>query len=170
MRPQPIAQRLGKRRSSLRNSMVLARIAGSWQSGACYVQRAENPRALAFFPPSFPPLSVVLYYHLRSPLLPPSLRLTQPIPFAFFGRSSRKQNEAPPRSRFHTSSLLFPYLFLARKSSRHLHNTLGDALFFNDFRAHRTRRTTSSFSCALSLSLSPLLFVSFFLFFKSVCA
>lgn len=154
MRPQPIAQRLGKRRSSLRNSMVLARIAGSWQSGACYVQRAENPRALAFFPPSFPPLSVVLYYHLRSPLLPPSLRLTQPIPFAFFGRSSRKQNEAPPRSRFHTSSLLFPYLFLARKSSRHLHNTLGDALFFNDFRAHRTRRTTSSFSCALSLSLS----------------
>ena len=95
-----------------------------------------------------------------------SLSLSKPIPFAFFGRSSRKQNEAPPRSRFHTSSLLSPYLFLARKSSRHLHNTLGDVLFFLTIFVHihsshfRRVDTLFLFSFSFFFSLS-----SFFFFF-----
>lgn len=140
MRPQPIA-RLGKRRSSLRNSPVLARIAGSWQSGACYVQRAENPRALAFFSLSSSLLSVVLYYHLRSPSLlslPSSLPLSLSLQSSQFlspSLAARPENGMRPRRglvftprRFYSPLSL--YLFLARKSSRHLHNTLGDALFF----------------------------------------
>lgn len=113
---------------------------------------------------------------LLSFAIPPSslslfLSLSKPIPFAFFGRSSRKQNEAPPRSRFHTSSLLSPYLFLARKSSRHLHNTLGDVLFFLTIFVHihsshfRRVDTLFLFSFSFFFSLS-----SFFFFFKSVCA
>ena len=167
------SHRLGKRRSSLRNSTVLARIAGSWQSGACYVQRAENPRALAFFPSppplplSSPPFFIIICDPpLFSFSLSLSLSLSKPIPFAFFGRSSRKQNEAPPRSRFHTSSLLSPYLFLARKSSRHLHNTLGDVLFFLTIFVHihsshfRRVDTLFLFSFSFFFSLS-----SFFFFF-----
>lgn len=128
---------------------------------------------LLFSPPLlFPSL---LRRSLLSFAIPPSslslfLSLSKPIPFAFFGRSSRKQNEAPPRSRFHTSSLLSPYLFLARKSSRHLHNTLGDVLFFLTIFVHihssHFRRVDTlflfSFSFFLSLSL-------IFLFFLRAC-
>lgn len=126
-----------------------------------------KPSCTCFFPlpsSSSPLLSAVLYYHLRSPPLYSSLSLSKPIPFAFFGRSSRKQNEAPPRSRFHTSSLLSPYLFLARKSSRHLHNTLGDVLFFLTIFVHihssHFRRVDTLFFFFLSLS-------SFFFFLRA---
>ena len=127
-----------------------------------------KPSCTCFFPlpsSSSPLLSAVLYYPLRSPSLL-FLSLSKPIPFAFFGRSSRKQNEAPPRSRFHTSSLLSPYLFLARKSSRHLHNTLGDVLFFLTIFVHihsshfRRVDTLFLFSFSFFFSLS-----SFFFFF-----
>lgn len=71
--------RLGKRRSALHNaplcSAARARIAGSWQSGACYVQRAENSCALAFF--SLSVVSVSLFrarsFQLPRRLLSPSL-------------------------------------------------------------------------------------------------
>lgn len=91
------SHRLGKRRSSLRNSTVLARIAGSWQSGACYVQRAENPRALAFFPSPPPlPLSSPPFFIIicDPPLFSFSLCLSQ---FLSPSLAARPENRMRPR-------------------------------------------------------------------------
>lgn len=76
--------RLGKRRSALHNAPLCgaaqARIAGSWQSGACYVQRAENSCALAFF------------FHSSVSVSPVSLSLSRtraPVPIEFPADSFR---------------------------------------------------------------------------------
>lgn len=77
--------RLGKRRSALHNAPLCgaaqARIAGSWQSGACYVQRAENSCALAFFFFTRPSLSLLLSFSLS--------RARAPVPIEFPADSFR---------------------------------------------------------------------------------
>lgn len=94
------------RRFARHGSRSRARIAGSWQSGACYVQRAENSCACFFL--LSPCLCLSFFLSLPLPVSLPRARSTPPLPapFAFFGRSSRKWTVAP-RSHFHTSSLLF---------------------------------------------------------------
>lgn len=97
----------------MRTGRARARIAGSWQSGACYVQRAENSCACFFFSSSLAarlglslPLFLSLYLSRSERARARSTSPAPPAPFAFFGRSSRKRT-ATPRSRFHTWSLLF---------------------------------------------------------------